>query len=148
VGRADPEKEREGLKQTMLLRKVKFQKVKALAGKSDETPGLESIIVTPEEYPVYLKRAYKEEKFPKPRNFIGMAKDLPVPEMEKLMLTNFKVTDDDLKALADERVLAVRDYLLQSGQVEPERLFIVEAKTIAGEKREGVKDSRVDFTLK
>jgi outer membrane protein OmpA-like peptidoglycan-associated protein len=68
--------------------------------------------------------------------------------MEKLMLTNQKVTEEDLKALAEERARAVRDYLLQSGQVEHERVFIVEAKTLGGEKKEGVKDSRVDFKLK
>jgi uncharacterized protein involved in outer membrane biogenesis len=148
VGRADPDKDREGLKQTLMLRKVRSQKIKEMARKSGETPGLESVIVTPEEYPKYLKLAYKEEKFPKPRNILGMAKDLPVPEMEKLMLTNQKVTEEDLKALAGERARAVRDYLLQSGQVEHERVFIVEAETLAGEKKEGVKDSRVDFTLK
>lgn len=148
VGRADPEKDREGLKQILMLRKIKSQKIKELAGKSEETPELESIIVTPEEYPEYLKRAYKEEKFPKPRNILGMAKSLPVPEMEKLMLTNLKVTEEDLRALAGERARAVRDYLLQSGQVEPERVFNVEGQTLAGEKKEGVKESRVDFRLK
>ena len=148
VGRADPEKDREGLKQTLLLRKVKSQKIKELAGKSEETPELESIIVTPEEYPVYLKRAYKEEKFPKPRNILGMAKSLPVPEMEKLMLTNLKVTEEDLRVLAGERARAVRDYLLQSGELGRERVFIVEAKALAGEKKDGMKESRVDFKLK
>ncbi|HSQ78218.1 MAG TPA: DUF748 domain-containing protein, partial [Nitrospirota bacterium] len=148
VGRADPEKDREGLKQTLMLRKVKSQKIKELAGKSEETPELESIIVTPEEYPKYLKQAYKEEKFPKPRNILGMAKSLPVPEMEKLMLTNLKVTEEDLRALAGERARAARDYLLRSGELERERVFIVEAKTLANEKKEGMKESRVDFKLK
>jgi len=148
VGRADPGKDREGLKQTLILRKVRSQKIKEMAKKSGETADLESITVTPEEYPKYLKLAYKEEKFPKPRNVLGMAKDLPVPEMEKLMLTNQKVTEEDVRALAGERALAVRDYLLQSGLVEHERVFIVEAKTLEGKKKEGVKESRVDFTLK
>ena len=148
VGYADPEKDREGLKENLIQRKVRSQKIKEMARKGGETPGLESVIVTPEEYPKYLKQAYKEEKFPKPRNMLGIAKDLPVPEMEKLMLTNQKVTEEDLKALADERARAVKDYLLQSGQVEPERVFIVEAKTLTGEKKEGVKESRVDFKLK
>ncbi len=148
AGHADPEKDREGLKQVLLLRRVKSQKIRELAGKTGETQELESIVVTPEEYPRYLKKAYKAEKFPKPRNFIGFAKDLPVPEMEKLMLTNLKVTDEDLRELAGERVRAVRDYLLQSGKVEAERLFVVEGKTLSGEKKEGAKDSRVDFTLK
>ncbi len=148
VGRADPEKDREGLKQTLILRKVRSQKIKDMAKKSGETPSLESVVVTPEEYPKYLKQAYKEEKFPKPRNILGIAKDLPVPEMEKLMLTNQKVTEEDLRALAEERALAAKDYLLQSGQVKPDRLFIVETKTLEGEKKEGVKENRVDFTLK
>jgi outer membrane protein OmpA-like peptidoglycan-associated protein len=77
-----------------------------------------------------------------------MAKDLPVPEMEKLMLTNMKVTEEDLKALAAGRARAVRDYLVQS-KIDPERLFIVEAKTIEMEKKEeGAKSSRADFKLK
>jgi hypothetical protein len=79
---------------------------------------------------------------------IGMAKDLPVSEMEKLMLTNMKITDEDLTTLATERARAVRDYLAQSGKVDQERIFIVDAKTIEIEKEEGVKSSRTDFKLK
>jgi hypothetical protein len=33
-------------------------------------------------------------------------------------------------------------------KIDPERLFIVEAKTIEIEKKEGAKSSRVDFKLK
>ena len=148
VGHADPEQDREGLKRNIMIRKVKVQKVKEMSKKSGETPSLDSIIVTSQEYPEYLKRAYKDEKFPKPRNIIGLAKDLPVPEMEKLMLTNTKVTEDDLRALANERAHAVMDYLLQSKQVGEERIFVVAAKTLSAEKKNGVKDSRTDFTLK
>ena len=32
-----------------------------------------------------------------------MAKDIPVPEMEKLMLTHTEVTDGDVRALASQR---------------------------------------------
>jgi uncharacterized protein involved in outer membrane biogenesis len=148
VGHADPEKDREGLKQSLMLRKMKTQKVRDMSKKIDETPSLDSVMITSQEYPEYLKRAYKEEKFPKPRNVIGLAKDLPVSEMEKLMLTNMKVTDDDLKALAGERARAIRDYLVQLKQVEQERLFVVETNTLAVEKREGDKFSRTDFKLK
>jgi flagellar motor protein MotB len=148
VGHVDPDKDREGLKQAMMLRKVKSQKIREMAKKSDEGPDLDSVVVTPEEYPKYLKLAYSAEKFPKPRNLIGMAKDLPVPEMEKLILTNEKVTEEDLRALAGERALAARNYLLQSGQVEHNRVFIVETKALEGEKKEGGKNSRVDFKLK
>ena len=148
IGHVDIEKDREGLKQYLLLRRVKAQKISDLANKSDAPESLEATIVTPQEYPGYLKRAYKAEKFPKPRNAIGMAIDLPVPEMEKLMLANLAVTDDDLKALAAERVKSVRGYLLQSKRVEPERIFTIEPKALAGDKKEGAKDSRTDFKLK
>ena len=148
VGHADPEKDREGLKQNGLLRKIKSRKIRAMVKTSGEAPSLDAVTVTREEYPEYLKQAYKEEKFPKPRNIIGMAKDLTVPEMEKLILTNLTVTDDDLRALAGERARLVRDYLLQSMQIEPERIFVVETKTLEVEKKEGAKTSRADFSLK
>jgi hypothetical protein len=148
VGHADPGKDREGLKQDRMLRKIKARKIRAMVKTGGDTPSLDAVTVTREEYPEYLKQAYKEEKFPKPRNIIGMAKDLTVPEMEKLILTNLTVTDDDLKALAGERARLVRDYLLNSMQIEPERIFVVETKTLEVEKKEGAKDSRADFSLK
>jgi len=64
------------------------------------------------------------------------------------MLTNQKVTEEDLRALAGERALVARDYLLQSGEVENDRVFIVGPETLVGEKKEGIKNSRVDFKLK
>jgi len=33
-------------------------------------------------------------------------------------------------------------------QIEPERIFVVETKTLEVEKKEGAKDSRADFSLK
>lgn len=148
VGHADPERDREGLKHAIMLRKVKTQKTREAARTGGATPDPGQVAVTPQEYPEYLRRAYRAERFPKPRNFIGMARELPVPEMEKLILANVPVTDEDLQALAGERVRAVRDRLLQSKQLEPERIFIVEAETLAAEKKEGVRNSRVDFKLK
>ncbi len=100
------------------------------------------------EYEKYLKMAYKAEKFPKPKNFIGMAKDIPVPEMEKLMLTHTEVNEGDLRALASQRAMKVEDVILKSGKVEPERVFILEPKSLAPEKKEKAKASRVDFKLK
>jgi hypothetical protein len=89
--------------------------------------------------------AYKVEKFPKPKNFLGLAKTLPVPEMEKLMLTHLEVGDDQLRSLASQRATKVKDVILASGKVEPERIFIVEPKALSPERLDKVKDSRVDF---
>ena len=122
--------------------------LKDLVGKGGEAPSLDNVVVDAKEYPEYLKRAYRAEKFPKPRNLLGMAKDLPVPEMEKLMQAHIQVTDDDLHLLAQRRAQAVKDSLLASKQVEPGRVFLVEPKALAPEKKEKQRDSRVVFVLK
>jgi hypothetical protein len=46
---------------------------------------------------------YKAAKFSKPRDAPGFTKDLPKEEMEKLMLANVQVTDDNLLELANQR---------------------------------------------
>jgi uncharacterized protein involved in outer membrane biogenesis len=147
-GHVDLEKDKEALRQLSFRRKIAAQKVRELARGGAAAPAIDNVRVEPAEYPKFLTRAYKEEKFPKPRNFLGMARDLPVPEMEKLMLTHLQVTDDDLRLLAGERASGVKDRLLRSGKVEPERIFLVEPKTLSPERKEKMKDSRVDFRIR
>lgn len=146
-GHVDVAADREGLRQLAFRRKVAARKAEEVARAGGAAPPLDNVRVEAAEYPKFLARAYKEEKFPKPRNFLGMAKDLPVPEMEKLMLTNIRVTDDDLRQLAVERASQARDRLAGPGLVEPERIFLVEPKTLAPERKEKVGDSRVDFRI-
>ncbi len=147
-GHVDIEKDKEGLRQYIFQKKLKTQKLKALVKKGEQAIPVDDVIIDQGEYPNYLKLAYKEEKFPKPRNIIGIAKSLPVPEMEKLMLTHIEVKDEDLRRLASERAAKVQELILKSKQVEPERVFLVEPKTLQPEKKEKLKDSRVDFRLK
>jgi uncharacterized protein involved in outer membrane biogenesis len=147
-GHVDVEKDREGLKQYLFEKKVKAQKLKDLVREGQPAVPVDRITIGKEEYEKYLKLAYKAEKFPKPRTFLGFTKSLPVPEMEKLMLTHTEVTDDDLRQLASQRALKVKDYLLKSGKVTADRIFLVEPKSLAPEKKEKLKDSRVDFRLK
>jgi len=83
-----------------------------------------------------------------PHDFLKSPKSLPVPEMEKLMLTNIQVKDDDLRALASQRAMNVKDTILKSGKIEPARVFVVEPKSLSPERREKVRDCRVDFRLR
>jgi uncharacterized protein involved in outer membrane biogenesis len=147
-GHVDMERDREGLKQYLFQRKLKTQKLNEIIKKGGAAIPVDEVKIEPSEYGKYLKMAYKEEKFPKPRNFLGMAKDLPVPEMEKLMLTHIEVKEGDLRSLASQRAMQVKEAILKSGQVEPERIFMVEPKSLAPEKKEKLKDSRVDFRIK
>ncbi len=147
-GHADIEKDREGLREYIFNKKIKAQKLKEMLKKGLAAVPVDEVKIEKEEYPKFLKMAYKKEKFPKPRNFLGIAKDLPVAEMEKLMLTHIEVKDDDLRQLASQRALNVKDQILKSKQVDPGRIFLVEPKSLSPEKKEKLKDSRVDFRLK
>lgn len=152
TGRIDAANDAEGLKHALLEQKVKAQKLADLVKQGVSAESLDEITVQAGEYPALLKRAYQKEKFPKPRNMLWLAKDLPVPEMEKLMLSHTTVTTDDLRDLANRRAKAVRDWLLTKGGVSPERIFLLAPKLGAAndeEKKDGkIKDSRADFSLK
>ena len=147
-GHVDVEKDRDGLKQYLFDRKFKAQKLKDMIKKGEPAIPVDEVRVEKQEYEKYLKMAYKEEKFPKPKNFIGMAKDLPSPEMEKLILTHIEVKESDLRSLAVQRAMKAKESILKSGKVEPERIFILEPKSLAPEKKEKLRESRVDLKLK
>jgi len=76
-----------------------------------------------------------------------MAKDIPTPEIEKLMLTYIEVKESDLRRLVSQRAQNVRETILRAGQIQSERIFIVESKSLAPEKKEKLKDGRVNFKL-
>ncbi|MDD5167334.1 MAG: DUF748 domain-containing protein, partial [Syntrophales bacterium] len=147
-GHADLERDREGLKTAALERKVKSVKLNDMIKKGLPVVPVDSIRIDPQEYEKYLTQAYLAEPFPKPRTVIGLVKTLPVAEMEKLILTHAVIKEGDLKLLADRRAQAVNNAILKSGKVPPERVFIVEPKSLAPEKKDKVKDSRIDFRLK
>jgi hypothetical protein len=148
AGRVAPEIDREGLKRTSIDRKVKAQKFDDLRREGKAPASADAVSVESAEYEKYLRRAYGDERFPKPRNVIGIAKDLPAPEMETLMLTNAQVTDEDLRVLANARAQVAKEWMVTEGKVPAERVFIVAPKLTA----EGIKDkgkpTRADFAVK
>lgn len=137
TGQADPEIDREGLKRVALERLVRQERRKAQPD-DDSAEALADA-----DYPTYLTRVYKAAKFPKPRNVIGLPKDLPVEEMEKLILANTTVSEEDVRSLARRRAENVQVWLTEQGKIAPERLFLVPPK--AGE---GTPGARVDFSLR
>lgn len=147
-GHVDPAKDSEGLRDILFRRKIAAQKVKDLVRSGRPAPPIDNVRVEPAEYPKYLSRVYKEEKFPKPRNILGMAKDLPASEMEKLILAHIAVTHDDLRQLALQRASNVKERLIRTGGVDPARVFLVEPKSLPPERKEKIRDGRVDFRVK
>ncbi|MBS0354713.1 MAG: DUF748 domain-containing protein [Proteobacteria bacterium] len=147
AGRVDPQTDREGLKHAVMLGKVEALKIKDMAKKGESLGEDGRVHIDAAEYPALLTRVYKDEKFPKPRNLIGLTKDLPVPEMEKLILANTTVSDEDLRLLAQQRAQAAKNWLLDKGQVPADRVFLL-APHEGDDGKAKAKASRVDFSLR
>lgn len=148
-GNVDLDVDREGYKHALLDRKVRRVKQSELTQKGVES-SLADIQIDPKEYPDLLDKAYRAESFPKPRNLIGLVKSLPVEEMEKLIIANTQVSDDDLRDLANRRAQRVRDFLVNQANVPTERIFLVPPKfeKADGKKSDAPKGNRVDFSLR
>jgi len=127
VGTASLDAERDAYKRQQLQALVREEKRRTLPA---EQAAATSITVSAEEYPTLLKRVYRRADFPKPRNLIGLTKDIAVPDMEALLLTHLDATESTMQALAVKRGVAVRDYLA-SQKLPPERLFLGAAKAVA-----------------
>jgi outer membrane protein OmpA-like peptidoglycan-associated protein len=147
TGRLSGEEDLEGLRRLRLERKVKAQKLADLVERAEAPASVDAVVIDEEEYATYLKKAYKKEKFKKPGNFLGIAKDIPAPEMESLMLANLTPTTDDLRQLALARANAVKDYLTGPGKVEAARVFILEPGDKPAAPEGKASASRVDFAL-
>lgn len=71
-----------------------------------------------------LRRLYADTRLPdKPRNLLGLAKDLPPAEMAARLKAAMPVSDEEVRELAVRRGMAVRDALLAKG-LPAERLFL------------------------
>jgi hypothetical protein len=149
IGRAEPTADADGVRRAKYESRLRAAKVRQLTRGGGDSVDPATVVITEQERPALIASVYADEKIPdKPRNLIGIAKTLPAPEMEQLILKNLTATPDDLRALATARATAVRDHLEKVGNVPRERLFQVEPRLTA----EGIKDkgapTRVDFSLK
>jgi hypothetical protein len=147
AGRVDPAQDREALKRASVDHLVRMQKFNDLARSGEPPASVDSVEVTPSEYEALLTRAYKAADFSKPRNAIGFPKDLPRGEMEALLTDNAKVSDEDLRVLAEHRAQVVRTRLVDGEHAPSERVFLVAPRLDAEGVKDNGKSTRVDFVL-
>ena len=108
---------------TRILAEQRREALRAGAASDAPLPPL-----TPPLREAIVKRLYADAKLPnKPRNVIGLAKDIPLADMEALLLGATLVTTDTARELALQRGLAVRDALIAMG-LPREGLFIAAPK--------------------
>jgi hypothetical protein len=139
TGFADAGRDAEGIRREKLGNMIRVRK----SMNGGRNIRLEAVEPTGEEYAVLLGEVYGEAKIKKPRNFIGLAKNLPVLEMEKLLLESIAVDEEDIAALARRRESAVQRWLTGEGGIAPERIF---QRTLArGEMAESVRGVRLSL---
>ncbi|MGE0329791.1 MAG: hypothetical protein AB7P37_03770 [Ramlibacter sp.] len=127
VGTASLDAEREALKREKLAGLLRAEK-RRMAGLA-ATAG---VTLEPGEEPALLAAVYRRADITKPRNLIGLAKDLPPSEMRALLLANISVDEGAAQELAVQRGVAVRDYLA-GRELPAQRLFLGAAKAVAPE---------------
>ena len=149
-GEVAPEEDRDALRRIRFDDLLVASKIQDRVKKGLPVQPREEMAVSAEEYETYLAAAYDAADFPKPREADGRIKELPPEEKEKLLYTHITVTDDDLRQMAAERAGGVKTYLLETGKVAPERVFLKEPAPVT--QKEGDEDderkSRVVFSLK
>lgn len=149
TGRGDPDIDQEGLRKAGLERAIQAERRKDMGRRPREQDAKTDNTLTDADYATYLTRAYQQARFPKPRNLLGLPKQLPVPEMEKLMLANQPVGQEALHALATQRAQAAQTWLVERGLVPLSRIFLLPVRLEpASGAAANVSQSRVDFSLR
>ncbi len=146
TGASDPQSEREAIQQAALDARIAAEQrrdaLRAGAAADAPLPPLNAA-----QRDALVKRIYSDTRLPdKPRNAIGMARDIPVPEMEALLRRAVPVTTDSARELALQRGIAVRDALVAKG-LPSERLFLAAPKLRASGEDDAAWSPRVQLAL-
>jgi len=140
AGRIDRTLDAAALAKSKLQQLVKLEKIKATGVKPVKDGKIPEVAVSAEEYPGYLKNAYRlalKQGTREQREAAAKLKPANAAEeqaqMEAFLLGNIQVADEDLRLLALERANTVLAQLVDVGKVEPDRLFVVEPELPAVE---------------
>ena len=137
VGMASLELEREAFKreqlQALLLGEQRRETVlagRAVAQTGDGVSGPATL--SPEESLTLLGAVYRRAAIPKPLTSQGQLQPLAKEDMENLLLSHLPASEDQMRELAVQRGVAVRDYLA-ARQIPMARLFLGSARTVPPE---------------
>ena len=136
--------DRDGLRKRWLDEKMRQFFVQEQQTQGMSTEEAEKLPLPEAEHEQLLKRVYRDADFKKPRSLIGLAKDLPPDEMEKLILENAPIQEESLRRLARDRAQNVQAALDSAG-ASSEQLFLTETKI---EPASSTEVGRVKFSLK
>ncbi|MBK7001524.1 MAG: DUF748 domain-containing protein [Rhodoferax sp.] len=127
AGTASLEQERDALKRERLNALLLAEKRRRAVVSGQDAAAVTSFDET--ETSVLLKEVYKRADITKPRNVLGLIKEIAESDMETLLLTNIHLNAEALYELAQERSAVVKDYLLTQ-QLSEDRLFLGAAQVV------------------
>jgi hypothetical protein len=125
TGAADPSSEAEAMQAAALEAGLRTEQRRELA-RAGQAASADAALppLSTADRTRLVSLVYSETRLPdKPRNLIGLAKTLPLEEMEALLKQATVVSPDSTRELAVQRGLAVRDALIGKG-LAAERLFL------------------------
>jgi hypothetical protein len=148
AGRADETADTPGLLDARYDARLRAAAVRqrVRAGETSVDPA--TVVVTPQERPALVAAVYAAEPIADKPRVLGIARNIPAADMERLTRAHLAKTPVDLRALANARATVVRDWLLTEGKVARERLFVVEPRLARKDGEPADAGQRVDFSLK
>ena len=127
---ADPASERLAMQQAAFEARLRDEQRRERGRGALGSSGTDAPLppLTAEQRARLVRAVYDDTRLPdKPRNFIGMAKDIPVADMEAMLVAAMPVDDAAARQLAVQRGRSVRDALTAKG-LAGSRLFLAEPK--------------------
>lgn len=134
------------LKDAEVLRMKGFEELIRTEKLKEKPASGKEAVLTEGEVERYIDNAYAKAEFPKPRDDAGAEKTLGIEEKKKLLITNISIDENDLRLLAMDRAENIKSYLLSTGKVEKQRIFLIEPIENKDSKTE--QTSKVTFLLK
>lgn len=146
AGRVDAAADTEALRHAAVERMLRAEKSKALAASGSAAAEHGGAIVAADERLRYLTAAYKDAPIDdRPRNFLGMLKDVPAADMERALFEHATIGPAAMAELAQRRAQAVKAALVQRG-VDAGRVFVVTSTQDPHDI--AVSHARADLTLR
>ncbi len=133
-GTVDPASDREALLRQAVLRQVKARRLADLVKAGTPAGSVDEVTLTADEHAAYLLTLYRETLAPPAAapppagQAAPAAPPLPAPaEIEQQLMARTTVTDEEVNLLAGQRAARVREFLTTTGQIAPDRVFVVAA---------------------
>ena len=129
-GSIDPDTDLDGLRQAALEKQLRTEKWQSLRKSARASTTPDQVTLEPDERASFIKQLYREalskRTITAATNTVKRAG--PGDPMELALRNSMTVGDSDFAALAADRAKAVRAYLLQTGKVEADRVFLTETQ--------------------